>query len=72
MKRCLIDTQLSPGMRVQGATFLLERDVLLSPAQRGCKDEPSYLVSLKRNKTYFRGISSPLLQLCSDIHCARP
>lgn len=37
---------------------------------RDCKDEPSYLASLKRNKTFFRGISSLLLQLCSDIYFA--
>lgn len=35
-----------------------------------CEDEPSYLASLKRNKTFLRGISSLLLQLCSDIYFA--
>lgn len=52
------------------------QDVLPSPGLQqprhdgDCTDKPLYLVSLKRNKTFFRGISSLLLQLCSDIYFA--
>lgn len=76
MKWCLINAQLSPGAWVRGTILLLARDVLLSPrlvaasSTTETEDEPSYLASLMRNKTFLRGISSLLLQLCSDIYFA--